>query len=117
MAAEHLIARGCRLLAYAGPRQGVEFGERLAGVRAALAAAGLPDPIELPSHFEPDAAYRDLAAHLGNLATMPDGIVAGADVTAASMLKALAEMGCDVPGTMRVIGYDGLPIAGHLCRR
>ncbi len=114
MAAEHLIARGCRLLAFAGPGLGVEFGERLAGVRAALAAAGLPPPVELPSHFEPDAAYRDLAKHLGALDSMPDGIVAGADVTAASMLKALAEMGCDVPGTIKVIGYDGLPIAGHL---
>jgi DNA-binding LacI/PurR family transcriptional regulator len=114
LAAEHLIAQGCRTLAYAGPDRGAEFGERLAGVRAALAAAGLPGPVELPSHFEPDAAYRDLAHHLQALGEMPDGIVAGADVTAASMIKALAELGDDVPGTVRVIGYDGLPLGEHL---
>ncbi|WP_179562962.1 LacI family DNA-binding transcriptional regulator [Sphingomonas sp. R3G8C] len=114
LAAEHLVAQGCRKLAYAGPDRGAEFGERLAGVRAALAAAGLPEPVELPSHFEPDAAYRDLAAHLLSLGHMPDGIVAGADVTAAGMIKALTELGHDVPGAVRVIGYDGLPLGEQL---
>lgn len=118
MAARHLIAQGCRTIAYAGPVDGPEFGERAAGARRALEEAGLPPITLLPTHFEPEAAQRDMAALLADPAglpglapgMLPDGIVAGSDVTAISVIRALAEQGHAVPGRVRIIGYDGLPV-------
>lgn len=111
MATRHLIDAGCRRLAYAGPTDGPEFGERLAGVAAAMHEAGRAGTLQyLPSHFEPEAAYADVLAGLGAMAEKPDGIVAGSDVTAISVLRALAELGLAVPEDVRVVGYDGLPV-------
>lgn len=110
LAAQHLIDRGCVAIAYAGPTRGSEFGERADGARAALAEAGLPPLIEIPTHFEPNAAYADVLARLETRATLPDGIVAGSDVTAIAVMRALRDMGHRVPDDVRVIGYDGLPM-------
>ncbi|AJP72500.1 LacI family DNA-binding transcriptional regulator [Sphingomonas hengshuiensis] len=114
MAARHLIAQGCRTVAFAGPIQGHEFGERLAGVRQALDEAGLGAGMSvLPVRFEPSAAYADIRDWLGAAPDLPDGIVAGADVTAIGALRALTEAGVRVPQDVRVMGYDGLPIGEH----
>lgn len=114
MAARHLIDRGCRTIAFAGPTQGHEFGERLAGVRQAAGEAGLAEALTvLPVRFEPSAAYADIRDWLASAPTLPDGIVAGADVTAMGALRALNEAGIRVPQDVRVMGYDGLPIGEH----
>jgi DNA-binding LacI/PurR family transcriptional regulator len=114
LAAQHLIERGCKRIAYAGPIEGSEFGERADGARAALLEAGLGRLIEIPTHFEPDAAYADVRQKLEALPAMPDGIVAGSDVTAISVIRALRDLGRRVPDDVRVIGYDGLPIGEHM---
>ncbi len=114
LAAMHLIDRGCRRIAYAGPLEGSEFGERLDGARRALLEAGATPLVELRTHFEPDAAYADVREQLGNMAQIPDGIVAGSDVTAISVIRALRDLGQRVPDDVRVIGYDGLPIGEHM---
>ncbi|WP_421837416.1 LacI family DNA-binding transcriptional regulator [Novosphingobium sp.] len=114
MAALHLIERGCRRIAYAGPVEGSEFGDRVEGARGAVQEAGLDGLTAIPTHFEPDAAYADLRQKLGALPVMPDGIVAGSDVTAISVIRALRDLGRSVPDDVRVIGYDGLPIGEHM---
>jgi DNA-binding LacI/PurR family transcriptional regulator len=111
LAARHLIEGGCRRIAYAGPTTGSEFGERFAGAMAAVRDAGLDETmIHLPSHFEPEAAFADLLDRLGAMPVKPDGIVAGSDVTAIAVLRALAALDIAVPDAIRVIGYDGLPV-------
>lgn len=115
LAARHLIARGCRRIAFAGPAQGPEFGERLQGVKQVLRETGLSETlIELPSHFEPEAAFEDIRTQLRGIAAMPDGIVAGSDVTAIGVLRALQALDIDVPGEVKVIGYDGLPVGAQV---
>ncbi|WP_292965502.1 LacI family DNA-binding transcriptional regulator [Novosphingobium sp. UBA1939] len=114
LAAMHLVERGCTRIAYAGPVDGSEFGERIDGARMAVLEAGLPPLQELPTHFEPDAAYADVRQKLETLSEMPDGIVAGSDVTAISVIRALRDLGRRVPDDVRVIGYDGLPIGEHM---
>ncbi|KUR79847.1 LacI family DNA-binding transcriptional regulator [Novosphingobium sp. FSW06-99] len=111
MAARHLIERGCRRIAFAGPTEGPEFGERFAGVCEVVAEAGLGDGlIRLPTHFELNAAYSDILDLLRATPLMPDGIVAGADVSAIGVIRALGALGYRVPDDVRVVGYDGLPI-------
>jgi DNA-binding LacI/PurR family transcriptional regulator len=111
MAARHLFERGCRRLAYAGPVEGPEFGERLAGAQQAHDEMRTGEPlVQYKSHFEPSAAKEDLLEQFRNSDTLPDGIVAGSDVTAISVLRALSELHIKVPDEIRVIGYDGLPI-------
>lgn len=110
-AARHLFERGCRRIAYAGPVDGPEFGERIAGAKQALRRlknpAGL---IQYKSRFEPNAAFEDLLPALRDSETLPDGIFAGSDVTAISVLRALSSLNIRVPEQVKVIGYDGLPI-------
>ncbi|WP_294254878.1 LacI family DNA-binding transcriptional regulator [uncultured Sphingomonas sp.] len=115
LATRHLIARGCRRIAFAGPTRGPEFGERLDGVKQALREAGQSETLlELPSHFEPNAAYADILDQIGRLDALPDGIVAGSDVTAIGVLRALGELGIDVPGRIKLVGYDGLPVGAQV---
>lgn len=114
LATTHLIERGCVTIAYAGPIEESEFGERADGARIALREAGLAPLIELPTHFEPDAAYLDVRQQLQALPHIPDGIVAGSDVTAISVIRALRDLGRRVPEDVKVIGYDGLPIGEHM---
>lgn len=111
MAARHLLERGCRNIAFLGPVDGPEFGLRLDGVRYALAVAGVSDgPLVFPTHYEPSAAFEDALAVLGTLKQLPDGIIGACDVTAISVIRALARLGRSVPGDVKVIGYDGLPL-------
>jgi len=114
LAATHLIERGCKRIAYVGPIEGSEFGARSEGARIAVLEAGLAPLLTIPTHFEPDAAYIDVRERLAGLPLVPDGIVAGSDVTAISVIRALREIGKKVPADVRVIGYDGLPIGEHM---
>jgi DNA-binding LacI/PurR family transcriptional regulator len=111
LAAGHLIARGCRRIAFFGDPRAMEIGLRLEGCRAAMAAAGLADgPVVLPAHLVAEAATPDIARFLGDEASRPQGIVCASDVIAMAALRALAEAGVPVPEGIRVVGYDGLPI-------
>jgi LacI family transcriptional regulator len=40
-------------------------------------------------------------------------VVAHDDVTAIALLDSLARDGLRVPGDLSVVGYDGIPLAGH----
>jgi DNA-binding LacI/PurR family transcriptional regulator len=111
MAARHLFERGCRRIAYAGPVDGPEFGERLAGVQQTHDEQQTgSDLVQYKSRFEPNAAKEDLLYLFRSSDALPDGIVAGSDVTAISVLRALSELHIKVPEEVKVIGYDGLPI-------
>jgi DNA-binding LacI/PurR family transcriptional regulator len=110
LAARHLVARGCRRIAFLGDPRALEIGQRLAGCRSALARAGLGEGLTVfPAHlFAEDADMaRFVEAERGRF----DGIVAASDVVAMSALRALADHGIAVPGEVRVVGFDDLPIA------
>ena len=111
LAASHLIAQGCKRLAFFGDPRALEIGQRLEGCRDAMRRAGLEDQLTvLPAHLVAEAAHPDIAGFLGSTSERPQGIVAASDVIAMSTLRALAEFGLSVPEDVRVIGYDGLEI-------
>ena len=114
LAASHLIAQGCKRLAFFGDPRSLEIAQRLAGCRDALERAGMNTELTvLPAHLVAEAAHPDIAAFLGVVSERPDGIVAASDVIAMSTLRALAEHDVAVPGDVRVMGYDDLGLAAH----
>ena len=114
MAARHLIERGARKFAFLGDPIAPEIALRLEGTRAALAAAGLGNALEvLPAHLTAETAHPAVSHWLNTIGDIPDGIIAASDVIALSTLRALAEHRHAVPDNIRVIGYDDLPLANQ----
>ena len=113
MATEHLLAQGCRKLAFFGDPTVPEVEERLRGFRDALKASG--DKVVgalLPVHFVPDMALATISDYLG-IADRVDGIFAASDTIAMMTIQALAEHGRSVPDDVKVVGFDDLEIARH----
>ena len=114
MAARHLIERGARKFAFLGDPVAPEIALRLEGTRTALAAAGLGNALEvLPAHLTAETAHPAVSHWLNTVDGIPDGIIAASDVIALSTLRALAEHRHAVPDSVRVIGYDDLPLANQ----
>lgn len=114
LAAQHLIDQGAKRFAFFGDPVAPEIAERLEGARAALAAAGLNDALDiLPAHLTAETAHPAISAWLANDGNIPDGIIAASDVIAMSALRALAERGLAVPDAVRIVGYDDLAFANQ----
>lgn len=108
LAAEYLLAKGRRRLAFLGNPAVPEFAERLAGFRSVAGA----DALALPVHLTTGEAFQNFSAFL-SMHRAPDGIVAASDVIAMSAVRALAERGVRVPEDVSVVGYDDIPVARH----
>lgn len=111
LATRHLIERGCRNFAFLGDSSAPEIAERLAGCKAALAAAGKADKLSiLPTPAAGKSAYPAIGKWLDEAGPYPNGIIAASDMMATSALRALAEHNAAVPGEVHVVGFDDLPI-------
>lgn len=89
---------------------------RVAGVREALRAAGLPLPasrlVERP--YELGAARDGLRVLLQADPAPPTAVVCGNDVLATGALLEAARLGVAVPEQLSIVGFDDLELAGHL---
>jgi len=107
LAAEHLIGLGLRRVAFVGglaSRPVTE--ERMAGYRAAMAAAGL-EAIALPGR--PSRAFgRDMALRLRAERPDVEGAVCFSDLVALGMLAGFAQAGVRVGEAFRVVGFDDI---------
>lgn len=113
LATEHLLAQGCRRLAFFGDPNAPEVDLRLQGFREALKSS--PDGAVgalLPVHFVPEMAQESISDYLA-LADNLDGIFAASDTIAMIALQVLAERGRTVPGDVKVVGFDDLYLARH----
>ena len=109
--AGHLIARGHRRIGYALPAHpGLRemAADRLEGVVAACADAGLEPPVAVGTSLEVDAAAAAVAQWAGNSVT---GVCAFNDETALAVLAGLREQGLSAPGDLAVVGVDDIPVA------
>ncbi len=111
MAAEHLIASGAQRLAFLGDTGPMEFAARFAGAQDVTARMGLPAVQPLVTHLSPDRASEEIARHLAQHGREIDGIFAATDTLAALCLTELRAQGLSVPGDIRLVGFDDLPIA------
>lgn len=88
---------------------------RLAGVRDALAAAGL----ELPPVYVAERRYGLAAAREGlqqlmRPPTPPTAVICGNDVLAFGALLEAQRLGIEVPRELSIVGFDDLELASHL---
>jgi LacI family transcriptional regulator len=114
LAAEHLIARGHRRLAYLGEDQTshayVSSSEhRLAGFRTAAGEHGLDIAACLITHGVDESHQATL--DLLDSPDPPTAVFAYDDMLAAGVLKAARTRGLAVPGDLAVIGFDDSELA------
>lgn len=110
LAAQHLVARGRRRLAFFGNVAVPEFAARYQGFVAAL-PADLRDTVELVhTHITPEASLKVATAWFA-AGNRPDGLFAASDVVAMSLLSAATDHGLSVPGDLSIIGFDDIPMA------
>ena len=113
LAVEHLLSTGRTRIAFLGWKDATHntARQRLAGYRAALADAGLPDDAGLVPHVG-DWTSRDgheaTAALLGERPDV-DAVFAADDQMALGALAALREAGRRVPDDVAVVGVDDVP--------
>ncbi|MFF5079515.1 LacI family DNA-binding transcriptional regulator [Actinoplanes sp. NPDC000266] len=108
----HLVARGRKRIAtIAGPQDMVAGIDRLAGYRATLEEAGLPQR----TAFGDFTRESGLAAMRSLLEADPaiDAVFAASDMMAHGALAALRQAGRRVPGDVAVIGFDDFEISRY----
>lgn len=107
-AAAHLLAGGCRRIAFVGgPLPVQQVADRLDGARQAVAGtSGVIDVEEVAERSI--AAGRAVGAALAArpAADRPDGVFAANDLLALGVLQALIAGGVSVPRDIAVVGYD-----------
>ncbi|GAA2617094.1 LacI family DNA-binding transcriptional regulator [Dactylosporangium fulvum] len=113
---EHLLGLGHRRIArITGTETDPAGRDRLAGIRAALAVAGVPeDPgLARKSDWSTEGAYR---AAVDLLETRRDftAVIAESDMMAIGILRALNEHGLRVPDDVSVTGFDDIDLAAFI---
>ena len=112
-ATRHLCGLGRRRIAVIGGQDGpyaAVVRQRLAGYRAALAEAGLPEDPRLVAQVA-RLSRAEGAAAMGRLLdgpAPPDAVFGLNDLVALGALRTLLERGVDVPGEVAVIGFDDI---------
>jgi DNA-binding LacI/PurR family transcriptional regulator len=112
LAAERLIAAGAGNLVFMGDTQPMEFAARYAGANEVAQRMG-GTIRALPTHLSPDRMSAEIAVHLQDMAGRIDGIFAASDTIAIACLKELRDRAISVPETIRIVGFDDLPIASQ----
>jgi DNA-binding LacI/PurR family transcriptional regulator len=119
--AHHVIEAGHeRIALIGGPGPLWSAGQRLAGYREALAAAG-QNPDEVPffgGDYEQGSGY-DLAAVAleGPAAERPTALICANDLMAFGALEYCREKGIDVPADVTIVGFDDVPTAALVTPR
>lgn len=112
---EHLVvAHGVTDLAFVGEGSMYDFAERLAGFRHAVTTL-LPgrDAVRPEHEGLATTAWAAALAELVAADRLPEALVCQSDQAALVVLDLLAAHGVDVPGRVRVTGFDGI-LAGRL---
>ncbi len=111
LAAEHLLARGCRRIAHIAGWEGASTqADREAGYLEALAAADVTPFARAVGNFDLDQARAATRALFAG-PERPDGLFVANDFMAFGVLDTLREMGIAVPDEVAVIGFDDVPPA------
>jgi LacI family transcriptional regulator len=116
LAVTHLLQRGHERIGFVGGPLAInQVSERLAGARAALAAAGLPEDaltvIETPRLDV--GSGRQAGAHVAGLPvrTRPTAVFCANDLLALGVLQDTIQRHRSVPGDLAIVGYDDIEFA------
>ncbi|WP_404384595.1 LacI family DNA-binding transcriptional regulator [Caenispirillum salinarum] len=118
LAGKYLASHGfSRIACITGPERHPRSAERLAGVRAALDAAGMdldPDLI-VPGDLTVASGQAAMTALLDRPAPRrPQAVFCFNDMSAMGALCAAGEAGLSVPGDVSVMGYDDIELAAYM---
>ncbi|MGQ4490059.1 LacI family transcriptional regulator [Streptomyces sp. 372A] len=106
LAAEHLLARGCRRIAtITGPLDVPAVQERLAGFRDAMAQHGHPYIAIAEGRFTQESGETAMERLLSEHPDL-DGVFAANDLMATGACHVLRERGKRIPEDVAVIGFD-----------
>ncbi len=109
---EHLAGLGARRIGFiAMPQAAATVDAREAGYREALLASGLEPERSLARRLDPRDAQA-VRAFLDQ--ARPEALVCANDRTAALLMRTLHELGCAVPGDVRLVGIDDVDYAALL---
>ncbi|RIQ22863.1 LacI family DNA-binding transcriptional regulator [Jiangella rhizosphaerae] len=112
---EHLLGHGHRRIGCVlGPRDSAPSGERYAGWRQALEAAGVAPDDGLVRW----TSFSRSSGHLAGIELLsrdepPTAVFAATDHQAFGVLRAAADLGLNVPGDVAVMGFDGIAEADY----
>lgn len=119
MAVHHLIETGHKNIAHvAGPAYTQHTRDRVRGVERAFSQSSLifSDEVIVPAgaHFEDGYRAGLYLFQEREGASRPTAVTCFNDLVAMGVLRALAELGLDVPGDVSVIGFDDIQAAAYL---
>ncbi|UZW54383.1 LacI family transcriptional regulator [Sphingobium sp. JS3065] len=112
LAAEHLLSRGRRTLGFFGNTDAPEFAARYEGFRKVLPPEAHDAHVLVPAHMTSHDAFA-AAQRLFRDHPDIDGVFAGSDVVAMSVIRAAVAVGRAVPEDLSVVGFDDVPIAAQ----
>ncbi|MCZ6503434.1 MAG: LacI family DNA-binding transcriptional regulator [Gammaproteobacteria bacterium] len=114
LATRHLMAQGCRRIAFFGDRELPELALRYEGYQQALGERGdsLDPSLELAVPFESHHANAVIEQFLDKKPKI-EGIVCCSDLIAMSAIASLHRHGIRVPEDVAVVGYDDIDIASR----
>ena len=116
LAARHLLEKGCRRVAYFSGSPtliGMDANKRLQGFESVLREYAMaPVVLELSEDRFVSMKYEDVIAAFFSEHGDIDGIFTSNDIIAAEIIRYCRLTGIDVPGQVKVIGYDDIDLAG-----
>ena len=113
-ATTYLLEHGHRRIGYLmGNFRIHNFQEREQGFELALSDAGLScdDVVRVELGETPESAYRMMREWLETKPELPTAFFADNDVIAVSAMRAMSDVGIEVPGDVSVIGFDDVILA------
>lgn len=117
LAAEHLIAKGCRKLLYVGGNVtlNTDPNRRFDGFSDACRKLGVDPPEQIEATWEEFITLRYDGTIEALFERYPhvDGILASNDVIAAGIIRHCLKRGIRVPQEMKVVGYDDTTFASN----
>lgn len=114
LAADHLLARGRRNIAFLGDTKLPEVAQRHQGYHEALAAAGIAadERLQVPASFLPQGGA-EAVDELLRRAVPFDAVFACSDLLAMTAINALRGHGLRVPEDVAVVGYDDIELSSY----
>lgn len=112
-ATSYLIAKGHRNIAFVKGFDGVyDSDERFKGYKTALKKANIPlkEQYLLEGRFEEQFAYQSTKKFLLQEKELPTAFLAGNDLSAIGVTKAIEDAGFHVPQDFSVVGFDGIEL-------
>jgi len=111
---KHLISQGCKRIMYLGENTTcMVFGERCRGYRDALIESGLEaDPeLVITGHLNTETGTR-VVKRILKMENRPDGVFAGNDMSAVSLMVELKKTGMEIPREIAIAGINNIYLSG-----